>query len=154
MRTTKHSIIAAAIAALIASTPAVAENYKDMFLREVGPFVKKGGAVVILFHSDRSLPSVLATIAAASKSSNPNAIVNKQWVTDIAFRGYDNDRKCGLIIGRWAAGALESDWERVVLGKVGGLVNTIAFQYTKGGTLKSLIGTEGSEGDDLMELCM
>ena len=132
---------------------ASAEDFKTMFMREGSGFVETGGAVLVIFHTNKPLSSTLATISAAMKSSNPDAIINKTWITDIAFRGIDSSNNCGLVIGKWAYGAIESEWESVIFNKVRNLVNSITFQYAKKGTLKTLVGTVGSEGNDLMEIC-
>lgn len=150
----KPRCLAAIILGVLLAAPSYAETFKEMFMREVTPFVRNGGAVVILFTSDRPMPGVLATIAAAAKSTNPNAVINKQWVSDVVFRGHNDEKKCGLIIGKWAPGALPSEWEPVVLRKISNHVNSVTFQYARGGTLKTLVGTEASEGDDLMEICL
>jgi hypothetical protein len=152
MRFTKTAIVAVSLAAL--SHCALAEKFEDMFMREGRSAIGSGSGVVVFFHTDKSLATVTATVSAAMKSSNPDAIINKNWVTEITFRGSDPNRKCGLVIGKWASGALRSNWEQLVYSKVKNSVNTITFQHVMGGTLKTLEGTPASEGDDLLELCM
>lgn len=134
--------------------PAFAEDFKSMVLREGAKAMNSGGKVVVFFYTEKPLAATAAQVSAAMKSSNPNAIINKSWVTSIAFRGYDEKKKCGMIVGEWAPGALEEEWESTVFNKVKRTVDIISFQYAKGGDLKTLVGTVGSEGDDIMELCI
>ena len=151
------SYLAALGLALLMSSPTYAEDFKTMFIREGQSAVSSGGKVVVMFHTDKSLATTTALISSALKVTNPNALVAKQWVTGIAFRGYDEKKKCGLIIANWwssQAGHLNGDWEKRVLDKVKGSVNSITFQYARKNTLQVDAETPASEGDDLLELCV
>lgn len=141
----------------IACQAVYAEDFKPMFLREAKPASNTGGQVVVVFHTDAKLPTTIATISAAMKSRNPDGLIYKNWVTDIVFRGYDEKKNCGMIIGKWwspKSGSMAEAWERMMMSKVGSSVNTITFQYARDGTLKVIDGTPGSNGDDVFELCL
>ncbi|WP_338846291.1 hypothetical protein V8J88_21340 [Massilia sp. W12] len=142
------------MALIAASTSAFAEDFKTMVIREAGNAMNSGGKVVVFFQTDKPLAQTTAIISAAMKTSNPNAIINKRWVEDVTFKGYDEKKRCGIAVGKWAPGAIESEWESAVYPKVKKSVNIISFQYVKNGDLKTLSGTQGSNGDDIMELCL
>ena len=150
--------ITAALGLSLALTiPCHAEDYRSMFLREGQSAINSGGKVLVMFHTDKSLATTTALISSALKVTNPNALVNKQWVTGITFRGYDEKKKCGLIVAQWwsnKAGSMSSDWESRVYQKVKASVNSISFQYARNDTLQVDSDTPASKGDDLMELCV
>ncbi len=152
-----NKIAAALGLSLVLSFPGYAEDYRSMFLREGQSAISSGGKVVVMFHTDKSLATTTALISSALKVTNPNALLHKQWVTGITFRGYDQKKKCGLIIGEWwsaNAGSMSGDWENRVYEKVKASVNTISFQYARDNTLKVERNTPASKGDDIMELCV
>jgi hypothetical protein len=138
-----------------------AETFRDMFMREGQKAVASGsrgeGRTVVIFHTDKPLVTTTALISSAMKMTNPDALIFKQWVPEILYRGYDEQRKCGVVIGSWwspTSGKLGTDWERRVYSKIKNSVNAITFQYARNDTLQVLEGTPGDEGEALIELCM
>lgn len=134
-----------------------AEDFQSILKREVSAAMDTGGKVVVMFHTDKPLATTMALVSAALKVSDPNAVRNRNWVTNIDYRGYDEKRKCGVVIGTWFssdAGFMSGDWENRVLNKIKNSVNTITFQYTRNGTLETDSKTPASNGDDIMELCL
>ena len=145
----------AATALLVISLPCTAglPESSKMPIRDA---MRTGGKVLVIFQTDKKATAVAAIIASAMRVTDPNAILNKQWVTNIEHRSADDDSGCGIIIGKWwsaKAGSMASDWESRVYDKIQSQVNTISFQYARNGTIENIVDTPGSKGDDLIELC-
>ena len=137
--------------------PCDAEDYPDMARPQIVSALNSGQKVIVMFHTDKSLAATTAIIKAAMKVTDPDAILHKQWVTEITFSGYDDKRKCGMVVGTWwseDSSSMATEWEDKVYPKVKNSVNTITFQYVKNGGTVTKENTLGSNGDDIMELCL
>jgi hypothetical protein len=138
-------------------SPCYAEDFPDMARTQITSALSTGGKVIVIFHTDKSLAATTAVISAAMKVSDPDAVLFKHWVTDITFRGYDENRKCGMVVGSWwspDSSSMATEWEEKVYPKVKDLVNTVTFQYVKDGGIVTKENTPGSNGEDVMELCL
>lgn len=146
---------AATTALLIVSEPSIA-GLPESSKAPLRDAIREGGKVVIVYQTDKKASAIGPIIASAMRITDPNAIVNKQWVTSIEHRSADDESGCGIIVGKWwapKAGFMGSDWENRVYEKIQSLVNSISFQYARNGTFENLTTTPGSQGDDLVELC-
>jgi hypothetical protein len=150
------SFLACALSCVLV-VPCYAEDFPDMARPKIVSALNSGQKVIVIFHTDKSLAATTAIISSAMKVGDPDAILHKHWVTDITFKGYDEQRKCGMVVGTWwseDSTSMASEWEDKVYPRVKNSVNTITFQYVKNGGTVTKENTLGSNGDDIMEICL